>query len=240
MRNAVANTNTDSGLEALVIKGDLSQLSPDQRVDYLRNLCQTLGLNFLTRPFELGTFDGKLQLYARKDCADQLRKIHGVSITELQCERIEDLYVARASARDKSGKVDHATGIVSVKGLAGLALANAMMKAETKAKRRVTLSICGLGVLDETEVEDVGSNESATVPTSLVAGDAEEWRARLDTLIVNFRRAGVSEGQILEKFARQTRQEFTRDQYEELRKIGPLYYDNRKAFYEHFKTEGAK
>ena len=30
-----------------------------------------------------------------------------------------------------------------------------MMKAETKAKRRVTLSICGLGVLDETEVENV-------------------------------------------------------------------------------------
>ena len=30
-----------------------------------------------------------------------------------------------------------------------------MMKAETKAKRRVTLSICGLGMLDETEVETI-------------------------------------------------------------------------------------
>jgi hypothetical protein len=29
------------------------------------------------------------------------------------------------------------------------------MKAETKAKRRVTLSICGLGLLDESEVEDL-------------------------------------------------------------------------------------
>jgi len=35
------------------------------------------------------------------------------------------------------------------------------MKAETKAKRRVTLSICGLGLLDETEVETV----STAVPT---------------------------------------------------------------------------
>jgi hypothetical protein len=34
-------------------------------------------------------------------------------------------------------------------------LANALMKAETKAKRRATLSICGLGMLDETEVEDI-------------------------------------------------------------------------------------
>ncbi len=33
--------------------------------------------------------------------------------------------------------------------------ANAMMKAETKAKRRVTLSICGLGMLDETEIETI-------------------------------------------------------------------------------------
>jgi len=32
---------------------------------------------------------------------------------------------------------------------------NALMKAVTKAKRRVTLSICGLGILDETEVESI-------------------------------------------------------------------------------------
>jgi hypothetical protein len=32
---------------------------------------------------------------------------------------------------------------------------NALMKAVTKAKRRVTLSICGLGMLDETEVETI-------------------------------------------------------------------------------------
>ena len=30
-----------------------------------------------------------------------------------------------------------------------------MMKAETKAKRRATLSICGLGLLDETEVSTI-------------------------------------------------------------------------------------
>ena len=29
------------------------------------------------------------------------------------------------------------------------------MKAETKAKRRATLSICGLGMLDETEIETI-------------------------------------------------------------------------------------
>ncbi len=46
-------------------------------------------------------------------------------------------------------------------------LANAMMKAETKAKRRVTLSICGLGMLDETEMATV--REVPTTPTGEVA-----------------------------------------------------------------------
>ena len=47
------------------------------------------------------------------------------------------------------------TGAVPIAGLKGEEFANALMKAETKAKRRATLSICGLGVLDETEVETI-------------------------------------------------------------------------------------
>jgi hypothetical protein len=39
--------------------------------------------------------------------------------------------------------------------LKGDALANALMKCETKAKRRVTLSLAGLGWLDETELETI-------------------------------------------------------------------------------------
>jgi len=40
---------------------------------------------------------------------------------------------------------------------------NALMKAVTKAKRRVTLSICGLGMLDETEVETIPSARPVVV-----------------------------------------------------------------------------
>jgi hypothetical protein len=39
--------------------------------------------------------------------------------------------------------------------------ANTILKAITKAKRRVTLSICGLGWLDETEVEDIPAEAKA-------------------------------------------------------------------------------
>jgi hypothetical protein len=63
--------------------------------------------------------------------------------------------VVTANAQDAKGRVDESTGAVPVEGVKGESLANAMMKAETKAKRRVTLSICGLGLLDESEVGSV-------------------------------------------------------------------------------------
>jgi hypothetical protein len=92
-------------------------------------------------------------LYAAKDCTEQLRKIHGVSITDISTTSLNDVFIVTAKALDKQGKTDCSTGAVNIKGLTGDNLANALMKAETKAKRRVTLSICGLGILDETETD---------------------------------------------------------------------------------------
>src|SRR5690606_25662498 len=46
--------------------------------------------------------------------------------------------------------------------LKGEALANLRMKAVTKAKRRVTLSICGLGILDESELDTLQCTFSHT------------------------------------------------------------------------------
>jgi hypothetical protein len=61
-----------------------------------------------------------------------------------------------ARATDKTGRTDEDFGVVATAGkLQGEAGANLVMKAVTKAKRRVTLSICGLGMLDETEVETI-------------------------------------------------------------------------------------
>jgi hypothetical protein len=52
-------------------------------------------------------------------------------------------------------------GVVSLPDtLKGEARANTILKAVTKAKRRVTLSISGLGFLDETEVADVVAVEA--------------------------------------------------------------------------------
>jgi len=159
-------------LERVVIEGDLSQLSPAQRVAYYRQVCESLGINPLTKPFDYITLNGRLTLYAKKDATDQLRKRDGVSIVPpLVTQVINDTYVVTATAA-VNGRTDISTGAVSIKGLSGDHLANAMMKAETKAKRRVTLSICGLGMLDETEVADVAEAQPVVVtPAGEIVGN---------------------------------------------------------------------
>jgi hypothetical protein len=142
-------------LEQVAVSGDLSGLTAAQRLAYYRAVCQSLGLNPLTKPFEYLTLNGKLRLYALRDCADQLRRLHGLSITITGRERLGDLYLVTARATDRHGRTDESLGAVAVGALKGDALANALMKCETKAKRRVTMSLAGLGWLDETELETI-------------------------------------------------------------------------------------
>jgi hypothetical protein len=141
--------------KVIVGAGDLGDLDAAQRAEYYAAVCKGLGLNTLTKPFEYLTLNGKLRLYALRDCADQLRRLHGISIYIANREKMVDIYVVTARAKDKTGREDESTGAVPLGNLKGDALANALMKAETKAKRRVTLSIAGLGWLDETELDTV-------------------------------------------------------------------------------------
>lgn len=167
MVNELAKTTEErmAVLEKVVVEGDLSKLSPAERVIYYRNVCESLGLNPLTRPFDYIVLNGRLTLYARKDATDQLRRIHGVSVRIVSREFVENLglYVVVARATTADGREDEAIGAVNVRGLSGDALANAIMKAETKAKRRVTLSIVGLGWADESEVDSIPGAQAVRV-----------------------------------------------------------------------------
>ena len=163
----------DAGaMEKVLIKADLGQLTDDQRMAYYRSVCESLGLNPLTNPFQYINLNGKLRLYASKECTEQLRKIHGVSVTQVEKLFHEGLYIVTAHASDRSGRSDASTGAVTITGLKGENLANALMKAETKAKRRVTLSICGLGMLDETEAVDIKASEPVQAITTVTEGNA--------------------------------------------------------------------
>jgi hypothetical protein len=151
-------------LERVVIGGDLSKLTAAERLQYYRAVCESLGLNALTRPFEYLSLGGKLVLYARRDATDQLRLLHQISITIASREQIGDVYCVIARATDRQGRTDESLGAVPTASLKGELLANMLMKGETKAKRRVTLSICGLGMLDETEVTSIQEGETAEPP----------------------------------------------------------------------------
>lgn len=142
-------------MEKVLIKGDLSKLSEAERVNYYMRVCESVGVNPLTQPFSYIVLNGKLTLYALKACTDQIRKVHRVSISDVRSERLEDVYIVTARATMPDGRTDESTGVVSLAGLKGEALANCLMRCETKAKRRVTLSIIGLGMLDESEVETI-------------------------------------------------------------------------------------
>ncbi len=156
MSNVVpVNKSKAVALEQVLVGGDLAALSPEQRLSYYKNVCESVGLNPLTKPFEYIRLNNKLVLYAKRDATDQLRKLHNVSVTITSREKVGDVYVVTAKAKFPDGREDESVGAVNIKGLAGDNLANAFMKSETKAKRRVTLSICGLGMLDETEVETI-------------------------------------------------------------------------------------
>lgn len=168
-----------AALQPVLISGDLATVSDEVRALYYQVVCESVGLNPLTKPFEYIELNGRLTLYAKRDCTEQLRKIHGISIVIANRELIGDIFVVTARGTSKDGRTDESIGAVPIikeekawvegqngrkgyyKGtgkyvrLQGDELANAMMKAETKSKRRVTLSLAGLGWLDEAEVETI-------------------------------------------------------------------------------------
>lgn len=168
--NAVARVEpsafTPEQAAGLIIKGDLSTLNIESRTKYMVAMCALVGMHPASHPFDYVTLNGKLVLYANKACTDQLRKIQGVSCRVVSRGREGNVYFVQVTATLPSGREDFATGAVPIDKrwdresgkmveLDSTDVSNAMMKAETKAKRRATLSICGLGMLDETELETI-------------------------------------------------------------------------------------
>jgi hypothetical protein len=161
-------------IEKALIGGDLAGLNPDQRLAYYYSVCKALSFNALTKPFIYITLNGKLCLYATKDCAEQLRRRDSVSVTILSATLSDDksVYKVHARATMPSGRTDESIGALSAvypervkdnsgnwrdhpkagKPITGEDLAGVCMKCETKAKRRVTMSICGLGIPSDDDI----------------------------------------------------------------------------------------
>lgn len=166
---AVTEYNPEALFESLALKGDLSGLSPQDKVAYYKALCERLRLDPATQPFLPLELNGKVILYASKSATDQLARVWNIdrTITDRQMMTDAGVYVVTVRAELPNGRSEDSTGAVAIAvnkqvnnkwgtyPLQGEQLANALMKAETKAKRRAVLSILGLGMLDESEVEAI-------------------------------------------------------------------------------------
>jgi len=162
MSNAPALPN-NGVIEALVLAGDLSKMNDQQKVIYYKQFCESLRVNPLTQPFKIMRFQGKEIMYSTKDATDQLRKRDDISVIEAIKEIANDILSWTVKGKNKDGRIDIEVGSVYIGGLKGEALANADMKALTKGKRRLTLSMVGLGIPDESEIDTIDAT-ATTMP----------------------------------------------------------------------------
>jgi hypothetical protein len=163
-------------ISSIVINGDISKLTQVDKVNYYRNFCDRLGLDPLSQPFKLLKLNGKEVMYCDRSGAQQLNKLHQVS-HEIKTREVipsVDVYQVTARATLPDGRYTESIGAVSIGNLKGDGYANAIMKAETKAKRRATLDLLGLGMLDETEVETIKSAQIVDTPHEEVEEEIPE------------------------------------------------------------------
>ena len=158
-------TNQNNVVSQLILNGDLSKLAANDKVRYYNGYCERMGLDPFTKPFDILRLNGREVLYCTRSGTQQLNKLHSVSHLITSRELIESVgvYQVTSKASLPDGRCTESIGAVNITGLKGEAYANAIMKAETKAKRRATLDLLGLGVLDESEAETIPNAEPASI-----------------------------------------------------------------------------
>ena len=175
-------STTNRVIESVIVRGDISALTQQERAAYYLQICRSLGLNPAAQPLTPLRLIGKEILYASRGATDQLAAQHGINREIIDGPKMIDLagtklVYAVCRATHPSGRSETAVATVPLQDPA-----NVLMKAETKAKRRATLSILGLGMLDETEIE--------TIPAA--AKEDASLKARADAVVAALKKKGVS------------------------------------------------
>lgn len=164
-------------LKPFTIIHNLESLSDAERQAYLGKVSEFMGL-----PPEMNALDmlwvpdettglKRYVPYARKGTTDILREIHGISVKSMEQHDGPGYVSFKATGVNPEGRQEVAIGAHSTEGLRAERLAAAIMTAETRAGRRLTLKFVGAGILDESEVNAVVSNiASANASLAQLAG----------------------------------------------------------------------
>lgn len=170
-----------AALESLVLRGDIAGLSPAQKVQHYLGMCRILGLDPATQPLAYLKLSGKEVLYVTRGATDRLAAMHGLNREIIDGPRVMDLagtklVYAVCRATLPGGRYETATATVPMTDPV-----NVLMKCETKCKRRATLAILGLGLLDETETETIPGAD-VVEPSAAPARPAVDISTALDAI----------------------------------------------------------
>jgi hypothetical protein len=164
------NADVESAIAQMQASGkDTGSLTAQQRAGYVTALCRALRLNPLTNPVQFIRLNGKEVLYVTRTATDQLAALHGLNRKTVRGPEIVDIAgmkvaLCTVEVTLPNGRSETATATLKVEDPAQL-----YMKLETKAKRRGTLAILGLGLLAEEEAESIPGAERVDLAPALPA-----------------------------------------------------------------------
>ena len=168
-------------MESLIGSGDLSRMSPGDRVAYYDAVCQSVGLNPLTKPFEFISFQGRTVMYCTAAGCQQLAGMHGISLEIVERVSHPDACEVVVRAKFRDGRTVDNIGIVPLVGdqktghVSAQTRIVAQKKAVTQAYRRAVLSAVGLAFPSTDELPDgAGYSVDAPVAADPTTGEIRE------------------------------------------------------------------
>jgi hypothetical protein len=229
-----------------LIRGDVSSVPREALLRYVFTFCERVGISPLAVPFSLMKTQRGMQLVANRNFYDAVASKYSVS-RECTGEGFFEgtkLYYTRYRATTPDGRVTEDMALVDTAGLSGNDLANAIMKAHTKGRNRVTRAHLGFPFPDETEAETVpgasvvsisevpsGSDGEPPAPEPEPAKASEKQIKRIHALA---KRLGMNEEAyrrlLSERFGVRSSKSLTPEQAEELaREMVQLYREREQA-----------
>ena len=140
----------EAAIAQVILTGDLRELTVYERTQWYVAYCRALGLNPLSYPVDyIPNKQGKMKPYINSVGIAQIRQNHKISTKIINQRREDDLYIVIARAIAPDQRYEDSTAVVPMpQNMPASDKAIAMMKAETKAKRRATLALVGLPLDD--------------------------------------------------------------------------------------------
>ncbi len=134
-------------MENMIIR-DLSALNEQEQNTWALQVCEKYKMDSLMCPISFipNPKTNKIIPYLNRAGSEQLIFNHKMKVTVSEPSFINGICIVKANVTMPNGVINENIGCVSIEGLKGEALSNAIMKATTKAKRRAVIGAVGLGL----------------------------------------------------------------------------------------------